>query len=103
MKNKQKLTPEELSRIRSESGKKGAMARIAKGNNKGGRPKGAVNKLPSIAEPSVTMRVHKSAYQVFDKLASLSNITLVLFMDKVSAALKAKNPTIFSDETQVSI
>ncbi len=93
---KTKLTPEELSRIRSIAGKKGAANRIAKGNNRGGRPKGSPNKNPSGIETDTrSIMVRTSDHKVFMKCANFVDKPLVDFMTVLAENLKKKNPQLF--------
>ena len=87
-------TPAELSAARS-------MAAKSRKRHGGGRPKGSHNKgNTAVGVPTMTMTVHKPAYQVFSKLAKVKNVTNIEFMDILAESLKAKNPRIFTKETQ---
>lgn len=97
MKDKPKLTKEELSRIRSEAGKKGAKSTRERGHFRGGRPKGSPNKNPALGGASKTMTVREPDYRVFVKCAFADNVPLVQFMHKNAEGLKARNPHLFSE------
>ena len=86
-KDKPKLTKEELSRIRSEAGKKGAKSTRERGHFRGGRPKGATNKNPLIGLPSKSMNVREPDYNVFVRCAHAANVPLVEFRLAVKRAL----------------
>ena len=96
---KPKLTREELSKLRSEIGKKGAARRIALGHNKGGRPKGSPNKNPVPKVPPRTLTVRDPDYQVVVKMANAMNLPIVEFMHRAAEKWKANNPRIFSPST----
>lgn len=97
-KDKPKLTKEELSRIRSEAGKKGAKSTRERGHFKGGRPKGSPNKNPLIGLPSKSLTVREPDYQVFVKCAFAANVPLVEFMHLNAEGLKKRNPQIFGTD-----
>ena len=97
-KDKPKLTKEELSRIRSEAGKKGAKSTRERGHFKGGRPKGSPNKNPLIRLPSKSLTVREPDYQVFVKCAFAANVPLVEFMHLNAEGLKKRNPQIFGED-----
>lgn len=88
-------TPEEqaeLSRKRSEAGRKGA---AAVRNHRGGRPKGST-KDPSLkAIPSRTLTVREPDYQVYVKLANAQDVPIVEFMHLNAEHLKEVNPEVF--------
>lgn len=93
---KKNHTPEELSRIRSEAGKRGAAALRKSGNYKGGRPKGIANKMPSgIDNETRSIMVRATAHAVFVKCASCMDKSLVDFMSSLAESLKHKNPQVF--------
>ena len=98
MNDKPKLTKEELSRIRSEAGKKGAKATRERGHFRGGRPKGSTNKNPALGGASKTMTVRETDYQVFVKCAFAANVPLVEFMHLNAEGLKKRNPKIFGTD-----
>lgn len=99
-----KLSKEELSRIRSEAGRKGAQALLKSKNFKGGRPKGSSNKNPVAREPSRTMTVRQSDYEVFVKCAFAANLPQVELLHRVAENLKAKNPQLFAvEQTPVNV
>ena len=97
-KDKPKLTKEELSRIRSEAGKKGAKSTRERGHFKGGRPKGSPNKNPLRGLPSKSLTVREPDYQVFVKCAFAANVPLVEFMHLNAEGLKKRNPQIFGTD-----
>lgn len=99
-KYKPKLTKEELSRIRSEAGKKGAKSTRERGHFRGGRPKGATNKNPLIGLPSKSMNVREPDYNVFVRCAHAANVPLVEFMHMNAEGLKRRNPQLFTDAAQ---
>lgn len=99
-KDKPKLTPEELSRIRSEAGKKGAKATRERGHFRGGRKKGTPNTNPLIGEPSRTLSVRQSDYNVFVRCANAADKPIVSFMHDVAESLKKKNPVLFTQDAQ---
>lgn len=100
---KKKLTKEELSRIRSEAGKKGAASLKKSGNFKGGRKKGWT-KDPSLkAIPARTLTVREPDYKVYVKLAGVKGCPIVEFMHIVADSLKEKNPRIFSPSAEPKI
>jgi len=96
MSKKPKLTREEVSRIRADNARRGAITRKERGTNRGGRPKGSPNKNPSAAISTKTLSVREPDYQIFVRLASVKNVAIVEFMHLVAASLKAKNPKLFS-------
>lgn len=99
MKNvKPKLTKEELSRIRSEAGKKGAAKTRERGHFRGGRPRGSPNKNPLIGLPSKSMNVREPDYNVFVRCAHAAEKPIVEFMHIVAEGLKRRNPQIFGED-----
>ena len=100
---KKYATEEERRRAKSEAGKKGAAALAKSKNYRGGRPKGSRNKNPSAAIPPKTMTVRENDYKVYVKLAYAANVPIVEFMHIVAESLKAKNPSIFSEEQKVQM
>ena len=93
---KPKLTKEELSRIRSAAGKRGADVLRKSGNYHGGRPKGAINKTPSgIDNETRSIMVRETAHSVFQRCANAAGRSLVDFMSLVAEAVKQKNPQLF--------
>jgi len=95
---KPRLTPEELSRIRSEAGRKGAQVTRERGHFRGGRPKGSPNKDPGV--PSRTLTVRQPDYDVFVRCANAADKPIVSFMHDVAESLKAKNPALFAPDAQ---
>lgn len=94
--NKTKLTKEELSRIRSAAGKRGADALRKSGNYHGGRPKGATNKMPSgIDNETRSIMVREPAHAIFQRCANAAGRSLVDFMSLVAEAVRQKNPQLF--------
>lgn len=90
-----KKSPEELSRIRSLAGKKGADSLKKSGNYRGGRKKGWT-KDPSLkAIPMRSVGLREPDYKVFVRLAGFKGCPLVELMHIVAEALRAKNPKIF--------
>ena len=90
-------TPAELSAARS-------LAAKSRKKHAGGRPKGSPNKNnPAVGVPTVTMTVHKPAYQVFARLAKVKGTTNIEFMDILAESLKAKNQRIFSAKTEPTL
>lgn len=100
---KKYATEEERRKAKSEAGKKGAASRIARGNNKGGRPKGSTNKNPRATIPPKTLTVREDDYQVIVKCAFAANKPIVEFMHILAEHLKAKNPKLFSEEPKVEM
>lgn len=96
MKDKPKLTREELSKIRSNAGKKGAARRIALGHNKGGRKKGWTKDPALKAIPARTLTIREPDYQVVVKMANAMNLPIVEFMHRAAEKWKANNPRLFS-------
>jgi hypothetical protein len=92
---KKYATEEERRLAKSMAGKKGAASRIARGNNKGGRPKGSLNKNPSSRIPTRTLTVRQPDYEVFVKCAYASNVSQVEFLHTIAEKLKQKNPHLF--------
>lgn len=97
---KPRLTQEELSRIRSEAGRRGAQATRERGHFRGGRPKGSPNKDPLIGVPSRTLTVRDPDYDVFVRCANAADEPIVSFMHDVAESLKAKNPALFAPDAQ---
>lgn len=90
-------TAAELSAARS-------MAAKSRKRHGGGRPPGSPNKNnPAVGVPTVTMTVHKPAYQVFAKLANIKGTTNIEFMDILAESLKAKNPKIFAAKIEPTL
>lgn len=90
-------TAAELSAARS-------MAAKSRKRHGGGRPPGSPNKNnPAVGVPTVTMTVHKPAYQVFARLAKVKGTTNIEFMDILAESLKAKNQRIFSAKTEPTL
>lgn len=85
-------TEEERRKAKAEGARKAVKARIAAGNNRGGRPKltGPSQRVPT---QNIGMRVPD--YQVFVKLAHATGKTLVDLMHDVAEGLKAKNAALF--------
>ncbi len=93
---KPKLTAEELSRIRSAAGKRGADALRKSGKYKGGRPKGVKNGTPSgIENETRSVSIRKDAHATFQKCAFAAGRSLIDFMSLVAEAIKKKNPQLF--------
>lgn len=100
-KDKPKLTPEELSRIRSEAARKGIAKRKALGYAMVGRKPGNPNRTPPlIGEPSRTLSVRQSDYNVFVRCANAADKPIVSFMHDVAESLKKKNPVLFTPDAQ---
>lgn len=97
---KSKLTQEELSRIRSEAGRKGAQVTRERGHFRGGRPKGSPNKDSLIGVPSRTLTVRDPDYNVFVRCANAADKPIVSFMHDVAESLKKKNPVLFTPDAQ---
>lgn len=97
---KPRLTPEELSRIRSEAARKGIAKRKALGYAMVGRKKGNPNTNPLIGEPSRTLSVRQSDYNVFVRCANAADKPIVSFMHDVAESLKKKNPVLFTPDAQ---
>ena len=97
---KPRLTQEELSRIRSEAGRRGAQVTRERGHFRGGRPKGSPNKDPLIGVPSRTLTVRDPDYNVFVRCANAADKPIVSFMHDVAESLKAKNPALFAPDAQ---
>lgn len=93
---KPRLTQEELSRIRSEAGRRGAQVTRERGHFRGGRPKGSPNKDPLIGVPSRTLTVRDPDYNVFVRCANAADKPIVSFMHDVAESLKKKNPVLFT-------
>lgn len=93
---KKYATEEERRRAKSAAGRKGAAARIAAGHNRGGRPKGSLNKNSLPRVPSRTLTVRQPDYEVFVKCAFAANVPQVEFLHMVADGLKAKNPQLFA-------
>lgn len=90
-------TAAELSAARS-------MAAKSRKRHGGGRPPGSPNKNnPAVGVPTVTMTLHKPAYQVFARLAKVKGTTNIEFMDILAESLKAKNQRIFSAKTEPTL
>ena len=100
MTKKPKLTPAELSRIRSEAAKKGIAARKAAGYANVGRKKGWT-KDPSLRGlPSRSLTVRDPDYQVIVRCANAADKPIVSFMHDIAESLKRKNPALFAPEAQ---
>ncbi len=101
---KKYATKEERSRAMSLAGKKGAAALKASGNFHGGRPKGSRNKDSLFAaEPSRSILVRDSAYQVFVRCAGFMDKPMISFMSLVAESLKKKNPQLFDLRNAVQV
>lgn len=89
---KQKLTPEELSRIRAEAGRKGAKATKERGHFRGGRPKGSTSNPELLMEPTTSVSVAQSDYEILRRYAYKVNNTLKgafhLLMKQIEPQLK---------------
>lgn len=103
MKEKKKLTPEELSRIRSEAGKKGGAKRKLMGYAGVGRKKGWTKDPALKAIPSRTVTVREPDYQVFVRLAGAANKPIVEFMHNVAEGLKKRNPQFFTPDVEKGV
>lgn len=98
---KPKLTPEELSRVRSEAARKGIAKRKALGYAMVGRKKGNPNNgIPIAREPSRTLSVRQPDYDVFVRCANAADKPIVSFMHDVAESLKKKNPILFTPDAQ---
>jgi hypothetical protein len=101
---KKYATKEERSLALSRAGKKGADKVKENGTHRGGRPKGSRNKnSPSIAEPSRSILVRDSAYQVFVRCAGSMNTPMISFMSLVAENLKKRNPQLFNLRNAVQV
>lgn len=91
---KEKLTREELSRVRSENAKRGAETRKRLGLCRGGRPKGSTKdpSLKSIPPRSLTIR--EPDYHVFRKFAYQKEIPIAEAMHRVAASLLKNHPDL---------
>ena len=97
-------TEEERRLAKSKAGRKGAASRIARGNNKGGRPKGSLNKNTSSRIPTRTLTIRQPDYEVFVKCAYADNMSQVDFLHKVAENIKKKNPQLFEpNQPEVSV
>ena len=85
---KEKLSKEELSRIRAENGKRGAETRKRLGKCKGGRK----------AVPSRSVAIRQPDYEVFAKCAHAMDLPISEFMHKLAENLVAKNAVLFSPD-----
>lgn len=85
---KQRLSPEELSRIRSENGRKGALTRMMNGKCRGGRPKGTTKDPATAAEPVISISVATSDREVLRRYAYRENTTLKGAFHKLMEILK---------------
>ena len=101
MKNKRKLTKEEVSKIRSENGRKGAETRKRLGLCHGGRKKGWTKDPALKAIPAKTLTVREPDYQVYVKCAFAANVPIVEFMHLNAEALKKRNPQLFAPDAPV--
>lgn len=95
---KKYASEEERRLAKSLAGKKGAAVRIARGNNKGGRPKGSLSKNPSARIPTRTLTIRQPDYEVIVRLAHAANLSQVDFLHKVCDKLKEKNPALFATQ-----
>lgn len=103
MKDKPRLTPEELSRKRSEAARKGLAARKAAGYANVGRKKGWT-KDPSLkAIPARTLTVREPDYQVVVKMANAMNLPIVEFIHRAAEKWKRGNPHIFSTSATTTV
>lgn len=102
---KKYATDEERSRAKSEAGRKGALARIAAGHNRGGRPHGSTNKKSTIVKvPTKSMMVRQPDYEVFVKCAYAKGIPQVELLHLIAERLKKKNPILFGEDApEVSV
>ncbi len=95
---KEKLSKEELSRIRAENGKRGAETRKRLGKCKGGRKVGW-RKDPALkAVPSLSVAIRRPDYEVFAKCAHAMDMPISEFMHKLAKNLVAKNAVLFSPD-----
>ena len=65
-------------------------------NNRGGRPKGSLNKNPAPRVPSRTLTVRQPDYEVIVKCAFAANVPQVEFLHMWAESLKVKNPQLFA-------
>lgn len=89
----QKKDPREVSAARSRA------AKMRKHNN-GGRKKGVPNKNtdPKLrAEPTKSVTIYQSDYDVFRVLAFKAKSTLAGFFHKVAVHMKEKNASAFEN------
>ena len=95
---KERLSKEELSRIRSENGKRGAETRKRLGKCKGGRPKGWTKDPALKAIPARSLSIRQPDYEVFQKCAFAMEMPMVEFVHRVAESLKQKNAVLFSPD-----
>ena len=91
-------TKEELSKLKSEAGKKGGEARKKLGYAGVGRKRGWTKDPALKAIPAKTLTVREPDYQVFVRLAHIEGVPQVEFMHLLAESLKAKNPDAFRNE-----
>lgn len=91
-------TKEELSKLKSEAGKKGGEARKALGYAGVGRKRGWTKDPTLKAIPAKTLTVREPDYQVFVRLAHVEGVPQVEFLHIVAESLKRKNPDVFKAE-----
>ena len=89
---KKKLTPAELSAIRAENGRRGALTRMARGTCRGGRPAGSTTSPELLVEPASTISVAESDREILRRYAFLKKQTLKgafhLLMQQIAPQLK---------------
>lgn len=93
-KPKQKLTREELSRVRAEAARKGVEARKAVGYKGVGRKKGWTKDPALKAIPPRSLTVREPDYQVFRKFAFKKEVPIVEGMHRIAASVLRNYPEL---------
>lgn len=91
---KKKLTREELSRLRSENGRKGAETRKRLGLCRGGRPKGSTKDPTLKAIPPRSLTIREPDYNVFRKFAFQKEVSIAEGMHIVAKSLLRNHPEL---------
>ena len=94
MMKKEKLTREQLSRVRSENAKKGAETRKRLGLCHGGRPKGSTKDPTLTAIPPRSLTIREPDYQVFRKFAFKKEIAIAEAMHRIASSLLKNHPDL---------
>lgn len=94
MEPKNKLTREELSKIRAEAARKGIEARKAKGYKGVGRKKGWTKDPALKAIPARTLTVREPDYQVIRRFAFTKEVPIVEAMHKLATSILKNYPDL---------
>lgn len=97
-----KKSPEEVSAARSRAGRLGNIALQRKGKSFGGRPKGVKNKMRQPKADMHNLKIGQQDWEVFNRLATLCDISLVQFVHRIAESLRMQNPHLFM-QTEVEM